>query len=402
MEDYKSDYEKMVHNSKDFFTWVKEFSFDFILKSQQNFEEIQSFKWITKLQNSKEFKHHREIVIKQMNLARSSGSGILEGVQESSECLANKSTLHRLHIMYYISWMKQHGEKIYKISENIAEKLRNTKIDIQCKNIKVPFKTLFIEFPEMFYFTNLEQNITYPCCCFVVCCNQVIHISFFVNSKSYYPLEFFEIDLTSDSFFKAVENGFSSSDILSNVSESGNKIQESDCFLEDSKIPEDIRKKIISLQNEQYSKMSHANKKVLHEASAFILNCLLYITSVDADIMEQFPIPIKCNPGLSKKAQQKFKEKQSQGRSTVPYYLVGGKIIPKGIQYDHNYIKSDEWKINKRYTRSAHWRWQWRGTDRLGTKEQYHRWIDECECGPEFAEVVNKVRVVEPSTVLVS
>lgn len=127
----------------------------------------------------------------------------------------------------------------------------------------------------------------------------------------------------------------------------------------------------------------------------FIVNCLLYTTSADADM--------EWDPAFRKLWDQRKKAKKQHQIDRInrnlaelgsPRKLLGGKIIISR-QDREDYMQSfrtGKTTIGVRFQVSGHWRQQWYGSEKTGNHRQQPKWIQPYWKGPEAAEVVNKIR----------
>jgi len=284
-----------------------------------------------------------------------------------------------LQSLYYITWMKKCGEKCYYISENIHQALIDTEIDIECNNIKLPFQSFCIEFPE-----KIENQSTsdthreYVNLSIIILFNNNIHISYFMK-KEYndeiimVQLNTFQIDLNNNQLFESLESGESGTDFV---------------------------KKIVN--DETYNSLEEKEKESLKSISKLVFNCILYLTCTNADIMEQFPIPIRYPyEKISGNKRKQFDREHKKNYSSLPYYIVGGKIIPDNVQYNKDHESTGR-TLNIRFKKKGFFRNQWKGHRMLGTYHQERTWVRDHWVGPEYADIVNKVGVVTSPIIQVS
>ena len=81
-----------------------------------------------------------------------------------------------------------------------------------------------------------------------------------------------------------------------------------------------------------------------------------------------------------------------QGKTTaLPVILVGPKAIsPHSVEEIRKSKSIWKWKLDKKIYVSGHWRSQWYGSDKEGTRRRDLIFIQPYEKGPEFAEMINR------------
>jgi len=275
-----------------------------------------------------------------------------------------------------IEILKLIGEKIYFISNKIIHLLSNTDINIKLNIIKFPFEAFIILFDKGIYFWEKQKEDDDRrdiCGCYV-------------SVIKYDKYSLLQLGLLLD--IPTPENQRIFTIIPAN-------------FYLDDNIYSDLKSYLKDCQKVEktFHNMSEINFSTYVKIFKLIINSILYITSRDADIIEQFPF---ANPNinqnlatLSRGQQRRLEQAKEKNSGNLPYYLVGSKIIeptgqplPSDPEYQPvNHLTTQHW-------RSGHWRWQWYGSEHLGDKHQEHIWIMPCLVGPDMAEIINVPRVV--------
>jgi hypothetical protein len=122
----------------------------------------------------------------------------------------------------------------------------------------------------------------------------------------------------------------------------------------------------------------------------FVFNVLLYITSKNADILEQLPTNFTAQISRLKNKSKINKLLQRQTKtSKLPILIIGSKVTSN---YPIESIKSaggvGKWKLSGRVYVSGHWRIQWYGSKDARRSELI--FIKPYEKGPEIAEVIGR------------
>lgn len=173
-------------------------------------------------------------------------------------------------------------------------------------------------------------------------------------------------------------------------------------FLKPGKVKDSLKQ---CLEEEN---MSESNKELhktggfdnipyIEDFTSFVVNLLLYLTSKEPDILKQLPVNFDSVIKNVKNRAKLRKIDKIRERSTEKTIMVVGSHLPKNTD-EFNQIKDSGgiggWKLKNKVKVSAHWRTQWYGSTKDGTRRSETIRVQEYDKGPDAAEYITKKRVV--------
>jgi len=272
------------------------------------------------------------------------------------------------NVLFHLYQMKYHEEKVYVVTQQLAQQLADTSLNVNCRYLKSPFKEIFIQIDKGLFQIFDVQTLKEV---------DVEGIYVYLNEDGIHR----EIRIMAASLLKSNEQyPFNDSIFYFRFyMDEGDKIKDKvDKYLEDPAIWSNINTKKCD---------GGINKKYIATLSNFVFNTLLYVTSKDADIQAMLPFR---PTGLKKARKQKKEQAKIARTSALPYILVGGNVKQSCEQV----VSISKWKLQHRVYVEGYWRIQWYGSIKNDTRNAQTIWIAPYHKGPELAEVINKVHLI--------
>jgi hypothetical protein len=277
-------------------------------------------------------------------------------------------------ILFHLIQMKLYHEKVYLVTQQLAQQLADTSLNVDCRFLKSPYHEIYIQI-DRGLFQIIDMATMKPV--------DVDGIYVFIDDRNGKR----EIRIMSAAMLKSTpEYTFNDSVFYFRF------------FMDEGMKVMDVVKKYLDdpdvWNGSDVKKLGgEINKAYIETLSSFVFNTLLYITSKNADIQAQLPVRAM---GLKKGRKKQSKEqKRSERTSVLPYILVGG-----NVKRDENYEKVSlggisKWKLDKRVYVEGYWRVQWYGSEKESTRHSEVIWIQPYYKGPELADMLkNQHKVV--------
>lgn len=258
------------------------------------------------------------------------------------------------------------GEKIFKVSDDLALQLMNTELkEVPAKLLKTPFEAIEIECNDYLVFKAGESRETKIASIFVDSCS--------LDGVRKFRFTFYKYDtfLLRQEIFYGCDFDFDE--------EKDVQQQIYDALEKDAKKPQNT-----DLHNTDFF-------RTIRLAVNFTLNILLYISSPEIKIAYRRDGQEKLKK-LKGKERQRFKKKL-QERPEIG--IIGGEIVLKREEKEL-YIKQlrDGKPLSYRLLVMGHWKRQWYGSFSEERKQKVI-WIQPYWRGLKNTEVSNKIHVVE-------
>lgn len=288
---------------------------------------------------------------------------------------AQSSVITMANVLYHVYLMNRNHERIYYITPSLAVNLAHTELNVDTRFLKSPFPEIYIQIdPGLFYIADpVQPDLEQPVRGFYVNIREVdgkkqVRIVVCALRTNYS-----EISNTNDDsifYFKIILGD-------------GKVKDELEAYMDDS---------IYSKQDELKQYGGHYNLSKMKELFFFVFNCLMYITSKDADIINQLPFNFnKVTSRLKSKSKIKKMMKRQSKSSSLPILIVGSQeLSPYKIKTVREAGGIGKWKLEKRVYVSGYWRVQWYGSDKDNTKRYEIIFIKPYTKGPELADVIKK------------
>jgi hypothetical protein len=269
------------------------------------------------------------------------------------------------NVLYHLYLLYQQHERIYYVCPKLAMDLAHTELNVDTRFLRAPFSEIYIQIDPGLYYIS--------------------------DSVGEHPVRGFYVNLREEGEVKvirimaaALKTSFSTDDALFYFR----------IIFGPGKVHDQFQKYLdeVVTKNEQELKVFGGYHNIGHikELFLFVFNLLLYITSKDADILQQFPMKFNAKlKGLKNKSKiNKILLRQSKV-SHLPVLVVGSKVASN---YPIEKIKSSggigKWKLEKKIYVSGHWRIQWYGSGDTHRSELL--FIKPYEKGPEIAEIISR------------
>jgi hypothetical protein len=284
---------------------------------------------------------------------------------------------HFLNVYFHMYQMKNNAEQIYYITPELSARLAQTNCNSDTYFLRSPFREIYIQIePGLFYINDLEGGKS-PV------------DGFYVYLRDYEGLK--HIRVMACSLLKPTPDiPFNDATFYFHIEMEPGKIQDRlKVYLEN----EIKRKKEKLDQYDTYKNVDH-----LGEFAQFVFNTLMYITSKSPDVVDQEPFDFdKRIKSLKNKTKKRKLEQRKEKATSKNIIIVGSKIKDKnndmlGIKRAGGIGK---WKLDHKVKVEAHWRTQWYGSKKEGTRYKDNIWIDNYEKGPEYAEILTSKHVVK-------
>jgi len=272
------------------------------------------------------------------------------------------------NIYFHMYHMLESRDRLYYVTPNLAAKLAQTSLNIDSYFIRSPFREIFVQIdPGMFFIKDIDGS-------------RVSVNGFYVYLKDFDSYK--QLRIMACSLLKPIpEIHFNDSTFYFRFDIGPGKVMEQvkKIVAKYKKDPDELDK-FGAIKNIDY----------IEDFFSFVLNVLLYITSKKPDAQRQ-----EMRLLTSKK---KIRKLIKEGINTKRWITICGSNI-KDNNTDVEDIKNaggiGAWKLMSRVKVSGHWRAQWYGSDKDGSKHTDIIWINDYEKGPEFADMVNSSYVVK-------
>jgi len=282
-----------------------------------------------------------------------------------------------LNVYFHMYHMKKSGSQIYYVTPELSARLAQTSLNIDTFFLKSPFREIYVQIdPGLFYIYDAEGKKVPVTGFYVYLKDFGSHKQIRVMACSLHkPTP--EIPLNDTNFYFHMELG------------PGKLKDELRKYIETKVMPE--------LENiERFG--AGNNIDYLEEFGAFALNVLLYITSRKPDISNTDPYDFASKlQGLKSTSKRNKFEKRAAKASTCRIIVIGQGINDKNNDMDKIQKAGGvgKWKLQNKIRVPGHWRMQWYGSEKDGTKYAEQIFIDDYSKGPDHADVVNTKHIVK-------
>jgi len=282
-----------------------------------------------------------------------------------------------LNIFFHLYHMKKSAEKVYYVTPELSARLAQTSINIDSYFLKSPFREIYVEIDPGLFYINDIGGLKVP-----------VH-GFYVYLKDF--KEYKQIRVMACSLMKPTEEiPFNDANFYFHVEVYPGKLNEQLKRHMKTKVEPELKDlKRFDLSN---------NIDYLEDFTAFTFNVLLYITSKKPKLTNYEPVNFSKRIEGLKSASKKRKLAQRAKKASTHNIIV----IGEGIQDKNNDMENIQkaggiglWKLQNKVRVSGHWRTQWYGSEKDGTRRKDQIFIDDYEKGPEFADMVSSKFVVK-------
>jgi len=279
--------------------------------------------------------------------------------------------------LYHLTMMRRFDKKLYYITPNLASRLATTSLGIDSHFVRSPFPEIFVQIDKgLFSIKDIDGTDTSMTGFYVNLVNQTA-------SKKM-------LRIMASGMLPAVP-GIPFNDSLFYF-----KLP----FESGAPVDEQVREALKNARSAglEQLKLSHGERNLdyLEGFAQFVINTLLYITSRNARLTTHLPEDFeKRLAGLKNPAKIRKLQNRADRFSNHPIIVAGeGLDAHEGSSLkDAGSVKS--WVLEKRVRVSGHWREQWYGSEKDGTKHQEALWISDYEKGPELADVISNPHIVK-------
>jgi hypothetical protein len=282
-----------------------------------------------------------------------------------------------VNVYYHLYHMKQAGDKIYYVTPNLAARLAQTTVNVDSYFIRSPFRELFVQIDPGLFFIKDADGSEHPVQGFYV---------YLRDFETYKQLRIMACALLKPT----KEIAYNDVTFYFKIEITEGKVKE--------QITKYIQDRLIDQADEIKRFEGYRNVMYLEDFMNFVLNVLLYITSKSPDFSTYVPEDLsKKLDGIKSAAKKRKLEQRIQRAGTHKIIIVGSSIQdPDDIINDIQKAGGvGAWKLQNRVRVSGHWRAQWYGNEKEGTRRAETIWISDYEKGPEFAEMVKSQYVVK-------
>ena len=270
--------------------------------------------------------------------------------------------------MIWHFWTMRRWERIYYVSKNLWTKLENTDSKIHSNFFKPPFPSFYVTLEDCnirFKDMQDEENLS----------------GFYLQSNAISDV--IEVRILASCRPDRIQEHKDVNFFFTFQIKNGDNIEDSIDF--------NIQKlkKIADLHNPH--DMNPVNINGMGRLFRIAINIVLYLTSRNPDIIQYIPDKIhfeeKKNPAKREKA-----ERLASRSMQSPFTYVGSKV--QKLVVPNSFI-GKSWELQYQVPVSGHWRQQWMGSEKDGSKRQETIWIEPYIKGPDMAEAVNKTFIVK-------
>jgi len=294
----------------------------------------------------------------------------------SSSASIENNTLYA-NVMFHQYNMWQAGSPIYYITPQLALELAKTELNVDTDFLMSPFREIHVQIePGLFSINDGEGS--YPVIGFYVFFNR--HESGLV-----------EVRIMAGAII-SIKDGF--------VDDTNFYYK---LYLKPGKLKPMLKEYLDSItasnKQEDLERFGgHRNIAHIEDLIYFVMNVLLYLTSKDPDIIKQLPVNfddqiagLKSAGKVKKLLRKKDKYTQRTINIVGPHYRLNTE--------EYNDMKNaggiGGWKLKHKIKVSAHWRTQWYGSEKEGTRRSENIRIESYTKGPDAAELLTKKRIVK-------
>lgn len=287
-----------------------------------------------------------------------------------------QSTLHA-NVMFHQYNMWQANAPIYYITPQLAIELAKTELNVDTEFLMSPFREIHVQI-EPGLFSIHDEKGSYPVTGF--------YVFFDRHDTGIVEIRIMAVALIG------IENGIVDDTIFYFK-----------LLLPQGKLKpilNDYLEKMVAPKNEEELKRFGGVKNIAHveEFTYFVMNVLLYLTSKNPDIIKQLPVNFDEQIAKLKSASKINKLKKKKSKYTQCTINIVGPNFKLNTD-EYNDIKNaggiGGWKLNHKVKVSAHWRTQWYGSEKEGTRRSENIRIESYVKGPDAAEMFTKKRVVK-------
>ena len=277
------------------------------------------------------------------------------------------------NVLFHIYSLYQHHERIYYISPKLAINLARTEVNIDTYFLKSPFPEIYVQIdPGLFFLIDPLDGKEQPVRAFYINYSEKDDIKYLRIMVAALRSNYSELSTANDNaiFYFKVE-------------------------LEPGKIKDSIERYLASMHSRKDELKKYGgmfNIDHLKELFYFVFNALLYITSRNADVINQLPFDFqKAVGGLRNNGKiRKMLQRQAK-TSEKPILVVGSQVLSP---YSYEQVKNSggvgKWKLEKKIYVSGHWKTQWYGSEKDNSRHPEIIYIEPYEKGPELAEVIDR------------
>lgn len=270
-------------------------------------------------------------------------------------------------MLYHIWRMKANKEKIYYFSRQLCNMLIATRVNIDFSFINPPFEEFFLAIDQdEIMITDggrISTGKTLPV--------KGMYINFRKDNDGIRKLRVLATANNSEQD-EDINYQFNWS-----IRDTGN-VEE----IMETNIDSLLKGNIINLDD------NLKNLENIKSIYKFVINCILYLTSKDADLF-----PFRPDRHLiTTKNPKKLKKQIQASKNTVeyPYVRVGF-----NLSYDTDPSVNQGGRITIQFSVKGHWREQWYGSEKDNTRIQKPIWIMPFVKGKDFADGIHKKMLVE-------
>lgn len=282
----------------------------------------------------------------------------------------------QVNVLFHLYSLHQTGQHFFYVTPQLAIELAKTELNVNTDTLLSPFSEIFVQIdPGLFTIHDHrgEHAVT----------------GFYVYHKTYdFGVNELRIMATS---MKELGNG-----LIDDVNfyyklilKPGKLKKVLNDYLKEGRDPE---------KEKEIKKFGGTpNFPHIEEFTFFLVNLMLYLTSKDPDILVQLPVNFDAELKNVKNSAKKRKIEKKREKSTHNSIMVVGSHLIEN-QKEINEVRNSGgiggWKLNYRVKVSAHWKTQWYGSEKNGTRRSETIRVQEYEKGPDAAEVFSKKRIV--------
>ena len=267
-----------------------------------------------------------------------------------------------LEMLFHIWRLKETGSKVFYISKDLCEVLSSMNLTIDCEFLQAPFEEIYL-YLDQDDITITDHTGTKPV------------KGIYVNLQRYssYHRKF---RFLATSGAKGIEDGYDINNYASFLLPEHGELE----YVLDA-----------HLETFKKTKVSEVSFDAIRKIYRMTVNILLYLSSNNADLFPIQPVNIM-KLAQSKKSSSKRDKllRQAKTSASLPFILVG-----KNVKAYQSTIGGAGVKLSHKVRVSGHWRGQWRGSDKEGTRKKEIIRIESYIKGSDFTEEINKHYLVK-------
>lgn len=285
---------------------------------------------------------------------------------------------YHTNVIFHLTNLLKYGEQIYYVAPQMAVRLATTELNVDVSYLKSPFKELFIQVDRgLFKIKSTEGGVV-----------DVDGIYVYLDDMGDGGKEFRIMAVAM--YEPTPDIPFNDSTFFFNMP-----------LYPGQKLKSAVRERVDYVLKEQLDDITRSggieNLPYTEQLAGFVFNTLLYVTSKDPHVRKMLPRDFAAEmAGKKNKGKIRKLARQMEKSNTLPVYLISSPspISDTDVEEAKRSGGVFSWKLEKRVNVSGHWRGQWYGSEKLGTRRRETVYIDSYTKGLAYEVESKRIRKV--------